>query len=250
MASKLEEATMALLGSGVLAIWNGVEEGADQDFIEWHVLEHIPERVGIPGFLRGRRYIAVDGYPRYFNFYETENPDVLTSSPYRDRLNAPTDWTRQNIARFRDTCRTICSVAATQGLGEGAWIETLRFTNVREPEAFRSSVVSSVVPSILVQPGIVGVHLLEGEAAASQGASTEKTLRGQPDEIADWVLLIEAVEEASLRRVREGTASDRLFREAASTVDIVRGFYRLQFALTKSELDRGSVAPKRWVQTG
>src|SRR5690606_28219746 len=97
MASKLEEATMALLGSGVLAIWNGVEEGADQDFIEWHVLEHIPERVGIPGFLRGRRYIAVDGYPRYFNFYETENPDVLTSSPYRDRLNAPTDWTRQNI---------------------------------------------------------------------------------------------------------------------------------------------------------
>ena len=35
----------------------------------------MPERVGIPGFKRGRRYIAVDGgtRPEYFTLYETES---------------------------------------------------------------------------------------------------------------------------------------------------------------------------------
>jgi len=144
------------------------------------------------------------------------------------------------------TCRTICFVAATQGRGEGAWVETLRFTNSGEPEAFRSGLVGSVIPSILEQPGIIGVHLMVGETAASQGASAEKNLRKQPDEIADWVLLIEAVEEQDLRRNRDGAASDGVFRHAAGEVSAARGIYRLQFALTKSEIDRGVTAPERW----
>ena len=63
---------MALFGRGVLAIWNDITDAAETEFVRWHVREHIPERVGLPGFLRGRRYIAHDGRPKYFNFYETE----------------------------------------------------------------------------------------------------------------------------------------------------------------------------------
>ena len=63
---------MALLGTGVLAIWNGIDPEAEADFVAWHVREHIPERVVLPGFRRGRRYVALDGEPAYFNFYETE----------------------------------------------------------------------------------------------------------------------------------------------------------------------------------
>ena len=237
---------MALMGSGVLAIWNGVEPGADDDFIEWHVLEHIPERVGIPGFLRGRRYIAVDGHPRYFNFYETADPGVLTSPAYKARLDDPTDWTRQNISRFRDTCRTICSVTVSLGRGEGAWIETLRLTADSDPDAFRAALAGSVLPAVLSQTGIVGAHLLQGEAAASQGNSTEKKLRGQPDQIADWIVLIEAVEEQPLRTGRDGAASDAALRNAGAGPEIVRGIHRLQFALTNSELERGATAPVRW----
>ena len=54
---------MALRGKGALAIWNGIADGVDADFIEWHVKEHMPERVGLPGFLSGRRYTAIDGHP-------------------------------------------------------------------------------------------------------------------------------------------------------------------------------------------
>lgn len=49
---------MPLLGKAILAIWNGIAKGADDEFESWHVREHIPERVGLPVSLRGRRYAA------------------------------------------------------------------------------------------------------------------------------------------------------------------------------------------------
>ncbi len=74
---------MALAGRGVLAIWNGIAEEAEADFLAWHVREHIPERVAVPGFLRARRYVALRGEPRYFNFYEHD----VACGPVRPRLS-------------------------------------------------------------------------------------------------------------------------------------------------------------------
>lgn len=51
---------MGLLGSGALAIWNGIAPEAEREFDRWHTYEHIPERMALPGFLRGRRYVADD----------------------------------------------------------------------------------------------------------------------------------------------------------------------------------------------
>jgi hypothetical protein len=103
---------MGLLGKGVLAIWNGIAPEAEEDFVAWHVREHIPERVGLPGFLRGRRYVALDGFPKYFNFYETTTADDLSSAAYRARLDAPTDWTRKvgTPFRWRSKPSTRCEV--------------------------------------------------------------------------------------------------------------------------------------------
>ena len=77
---------MPLAGQGVLAIWNGIEDEAEADFVAWHVREHIPERVAVPGFLRGRRYVAEVGAPKYFNFYETESPETLVAPAYLNRV--------------------------------------------------------------------------------------------------------------------------------------------------------------------
>jgi hypothetical protein len=82
---------MTLVGSAVLAIWNGIAPAVEDDFVASHVREHIPERVGLPSLLRGRRYVAVDAHPKYFNFYETETADDLSSTAYQARLNAPTE---------------------------------------------------------------------------------------------------------------------------------------------------------------
>jgi len=228
---------MALLGTGVLAIWNGIAPSAEDDFVAWHVREHIPERVGLPGFLRGRRYVAIDGTPKYFNFYETTDTSALTSEAYRARLNAPTEWTKRVVAHFTDTSRTVCDVAASFGRGEGAWIETIRLSTAADAKAFKAAIAEKILQPLLSQPGIVGAHLLEGRPTPSQGDTVEKKLRGQPDQVADWIVLTEAVEQTNIGAIRRDTASDDAFMRQGAKPPIERGLYRLQFALTKSELD-------------
>ncbi len=226
---------MPLLGSGVLAIWNGIDPAWDTEFVEWHVREHIPERVGVPGFLRGRRYAAIEGEPTYFNFYETESPAVLTSSAYLARLNAPTEWTRRVIAHFRDTSRTVCDVVASSGVGGGGVIETIRMATTRMPVEFIEAMRREVLAPALASPGVVAVHLLQGRPADSSGKTAEKALRDQPDEVADWILMIEAVEAASLQTLRNAASGSATLERCGVAPGYQRGLYRLQFGMAHSE---------------
>src|SRR5690606_13279244 len=86
------EAPMALAGEGAVAIWHDLAPEGRAAFHAWHGEEHMPERVGIPGFLRGRRYVALSADLEYFNLYEALSPQVLTGADYQSRLNAPTPW--------------------------------------------------------------------------------------------------------------------------------------------------------------
>ena len=100
---------------------------ARADYYEWHLREHMPERVGIAGFRRGRKYIAIEGSPEFFILYEADSPEVLTGQDYLNRLNAPTPWTREVVASFRNVTRAICRVVYSAGIGQGGTMLTLRF---------------------------------------------------------------------------------------------------------------------------
>jgi hypothetical protein len=228
---------MALLGTGVLAIWNGISASAEDDFVSWHVREHIPERVGLPGFLRGRRYVAIDGKPKYFDFYEASDLGVLSSDTYRVHMNAPTEWTKRVVAHFTDTLRTVCDLAASFGRGEGAWVETIRLSASADAGTFKTAIAEKILRPVSEQPGIVGAHLLQGQQTASAGDTAEKKLRAQPDQVADWVVLIEGIEQDALTAIRRDAASNDAFLRQGAKPSIERGLYRLQFALTKPELD-------------
>jgi hypothetical protein len=231
---------MALLGQGVLAIWNGIAAAAEQDFVAWHVREHIPERVALPGFLRGRRYVAVAGRPKYFNFYETDTAAALISPEYLARLDDPTPWTRRVVAQFQETTRTICDVAATIGRGEGGWIETIRLRSARAPDDLGPSLDRKWLAEMAAAPGIVAVHVLRGRPSDSGAGSAEKALRGEPDRVAERVMLVEAVEADCLAALRAGLLADEVLIRRGAAADIERGTYRLQFALTKAALAIGS----------
>lgn len=227
---------MALGGKGVLAIWNGIAAEAEADFVAWHIGEHIPERVAVPGFLRGRRYVAERGTPKYFNFYETETPEVLVSPDYLARLNAPSPWTQRVVRHFRETSRTICHVAQSRGLGDGAFVATLRLAASGERAAFLAR-LGMMMDELQAAPSIVAVHLLEGQGGGG-GATAEKALRGEPDQTADWILLVEAVEAAPLEAALAEHASVRALSSVASGYDPARdcGIYRLQYGLAKPQL--------------
>lgn len=222
---------MALLGQGVLAIWNGIADGAEDEFVRWHVREHIPERVGLPGFLRGRRYVAEDGQPKYFNFYETAAADALQSPVYRERLNNPSGWTRRVVKDFRDTIRTICDVTASFGRGDGAYVEAIRLGAAEDDGAFGNT-LQSLLRAAIDTDGIVAAHLLRGHRLAG-GGTAESALRSQPDGRAAWIVLIESVDAAPLHGLRQTVLADRALRDG----DFARGIYRLQYALNKTELN-------------
>ena len=64
---------------GILAIFNDCALGREAEFEDWFQGEHLIERLSVPGFLFGRRHQAISGACGYFNFYLTEEPEVLTS---------------------------------------------------------------------------------------------------------------------------------------------------------------------------
>src|SRR6201997_2495533 len=88
---------------GILAIFNNVAPGREDEFEAWFQHEHLAERIAVPGFLFGRRHEAIAAQPRYFNFYVTRSAAVLNSAAYLERLDAPTALTRTVMSEiFKD----------------------------------------------------------------------------------------------------------------------------------------------------
>jgi hypothetical protein len=74
-----------LMGQGALVNWGGVVAEQEDDYNMWHSREHMPERLAVPGFRRGRRGVAVDGTAealKYFMMYEAVDADIFVSAPY------------------------------------------------------------------------------------------------------------------------------------------------------------------------
>jgi hypothetical protein len=226
---------MSLAGSGVVAIWNGIEAHARAEFYEWHTREHMPERVGIAGFLRGRRYIALSGTPEYFTLYETENLQVLTGADYTARLNDPTPWTRKCVAAFTDVERALCEVAASLGHAQGGLMMTLRYDVLAGSQTLqRDWLVGQALPALLRQPGICGAHLCLADAGASTLLTEEKKVRPHAAIVPNWVVLVEcASERADIEAACAELLPDSGFTAAGSSAAPLRGLYLLQNSVSR-----------------
>ncbi|MFA6266421.1 MAG: hypothetical protein WC670_12010 [Pseudolabrys sp.] len=184
---------MSIFGHGVVAIWNGIAPEGREQFYEWHDREHMPERAGIPGFIRGRRYIATYGRPEYFTLYEAESPEVLSGQDYFNRLNNPTPWTKSTVTSyFRDTSRGVCRLKFSQSCGDGGYLITLQFgPQEDQDDKLERALRHNVLPPVIDIPGVVGVHLCIADRAASDVETAER--KGRKVEIPKWLILIEAV---------------------------------------------------------
>ena len=72
----------AMLGDAAVIVWNDVSDEGRSRFYAWHDREHIPERLAIPGFRRGRRYIRPGHSPEWLTLYEASDLAVVTSPAY------------------------------------------------------------------------------------------------------------------------------------------------------------------------
>jgi hypothetical protein len=77
--------------------------GEDREFDAWYAEEHVPLRMGVPGFLSAVRGYAVQGEPSHLVIYYLESREVLSTPEYQDVKNNPSPLTAhmlKNVAAF------------------------------------------------------------------------------------------------------------------------------------------------------
>ena len=186
---------MALLGNGLLAVWNDVAPEFEARFNGWYRDEHLAERVGLPGFRRGRRYRRLDGgqAPAYGALYETDTPEAMASAAYRARLDDPTPLTREALAQFRNMHRSVCRVETSLGRGVGGVLAALRPADEAAARRF-----AATLPAVLDEPGVMAAHLCAAAPELTRNDSAESRVRAAPDTIDAWLALVEASDAEAL----------------------------------------------------
>jgi hypothetical protein len=183
---------------GILAIWNDCRAGREAEFEAWFQGEHLLERLAVPGFLFGRRHQAISGACGYFNFYLVEQPAVLTSKPYLERLDHPTPMTRKVMSEiFINMNRTICHRTLRRGGFRGAYAVTARFDVAPDMSA-----LTALAESLVQDAGVASCEIWSAVDPAGQPVSMEEKLRGGDKKI-KACLMVDTLRQADAEKLGE-----------------------------------------------
>ncbi len=205
-----------MLGQAAVAMWWDVAPEMRAEWEDWHSSEHMPERLAIPGFLRGTRWVAFSGEPSYFVSYEVAQLATITSGAYLERLNNPSPWSRRMMPHHRNMVRSLCALRAGWGGGLPQALATVRFS----PRA-------GALPKLPRRKGLTGAHLLESQPMAGAPQTAEQNIRGG-DGAADWVLLVGGYDVEAVRTA----VADELDAQPERIV----GLYRPAYSLSSGEI--------------
>jgi hypothetical protein len=219
---------MPIAGKGMLLTSMDIDEAHEADFNRWYDREHLEERVAIEGFVEARRYVAIEGAPKYLSLYSTETFEVLDSPRYREALANQTVWSKANIARFKNMIRGVARITISRGKGRGAVLGIVRFRPAPGNEhQLRSALREAFDPA--THDGIISMHLIENDSTLS------KPLTDNPSASAaasDWFGLIDATDATPAH-----TAVRRLINDAGFNSEVISsGVYRLLWNIAKTDI--------------
>ena len=181
-------------GSGVLAVWNDCATGSEETYEKWYQTEHLPERLGVPGFKRGRRYQALEGSPEYFTWYEVESPSVLRSAEYINCLSNPTPWTKQIMSGvFLNASRTVCKRHIIAGELFGSFAMTIRLEADASDQEIQETVKAAYDPARVAR-----IEKWSADEKPGDEAKAEEQIRG-PDEKIKICFILETIREEDAR---------------------------------------------------
>ena len=225
---------MPLLGSAAMLLSFDVEADAIEEHDRWHTHEHLPERLSIPGFRRGTRWVAVEGAPRYMVLYEVESLATLASQAYLARLNDPTPWTSRIMPHYRGMRRGLCSVLGSFGYGQGGDAALIRFTPLESRTAeLQRWLLEEALPRIPRTGGLGSAHLLQGAQAAAM--TNEQRIRGADRGVDSAVIVTGYDGKAVAEHARALLAAGGLPDRGAS--DSSFALYRCSYTLASIEFD-------------
>jgi hypothetical protein len=209
-----------------------IDAGAIDEHDRWHTHEHLPERLSIPGFRRGTRWIATEGGPRYMVLYEVASLETLASEPYLARLNNPTPWTASMMPHYRGMTRGLCAVLGSYGRGQGGAAALIRFTTEENRAAsLRRWLLEEALPGVPQLPGLGSAHLLQGAQAAAM--TNEQRIRGADRAVAS-ALILSGYDRSAVAECAKKLSDDGGDRGAS---DLSRALYGMSYSLAHAEVD-------------
>jgi hypothetical protein len=207
-------------GAGFLAIWSDIEPKALTDYRHWLTREHTTERVTTKGFLAVRVFRAERSEPnRFFILYELQAPEVLDGPDYLARLNAPSPWSQRIMPQLGNFIRGGGVMTARAGRGEGSTIAALRFEHLPEQP-------QRLADAIAALDGIAAVQIGATDHARTSVPTAEKGMRQQEGCFAG-LLIIEALDEASLRSALRAAAEIAPHTIPGGEPEVYRGMFAL-----------------------
>jgi hypothetical protein len=219
-----------MLGKAAVAMWWDVAPEVRAEWEEWHTVEHMPERLAIPGFLRGTRWVAVSGEPSYFVLYEVKELASLTGGAYLERLNNPTPSSLRMMPHHRNMVRSQCRVAASRGGVVARHALTVRLSPAAGGAGELQSFLGSIASELAARPGLVGAHVLRHEAPAI-ATTKEQEIRDNADRSADHVFVACGYEASALQKLSASHLSAERLSEHGAGPGTVAGLYTLSCSL-------------------
>jgi len=226
---------MALLGKGAVAMWWDIAPEHRAEFEDWHTHEHFPERMGIPGFLRGARWGDANGGDGFFVMYELDAYETLTSPGYLSRLNAPTPWSTKMMPHHRNMVRSQCRVLESVGGGISRHALTVRLSPDEGADPRLRACLRDLAKILAGRKGTAAGHLLHTQTPKI-AATTEQKIRGGADGAADWIFIANGYDRAALEVLARAELGDEALAAAGAKPGAVRGLYSLSQTNTAADV--------------
>jgi len=231
----LEAATVAVLGTAVLAMWWDIAPEVRADFENWHAHEHFPERLSVSGFRRATRWSSADSGEGMFVMYELDGFEVLASPDYTSRLNSPTPWSIRLMPHHRNMVRSQCHVLESEGAVAARHAFTTRLSPAPEQGERLRAAVRNLGADVRMRPGLVGLHLLRHETPDIP-ATTEQQIRGNADRVADWVIVASGYERNALDLLQSGDLAEPALQAMGAAPGAEQHMYTLAYSATSADV--------------
>jgi hypothetical protein len=143
------------------------------EFHDWYDLEHIPERLRVPGFLNAERWIDEANPNIHVATYDLDSPAVLSSPPYLEVGGANQSvWTKrvtgmcQRIMRYEGEQLVPGNLTAAPGAG-ALLVASMNIDPAVEAE-FSEWYDTEHVPQLAAVPGVLSARRYRASDTGSE----------------------------------------------------------------------------------
>ncbi len=223
--------------NALLLLWNDIEVARTEEYERWHTLEHVPERVWVPGYVSGTRYTSADdAFSKYFTVYELENIDSLASREYQELVEKPTPWSTSMRLSFSGFLRKTGPVVAGAGvsLGSVACAVRMVWDGAAAPEGPAMQAIAGRVLSEGAGHGVARCRIMRVQTVGPQAFSN---VDAAPAGV-EFVCVVEALHGRSMASLAAGVHAAMASEKVPAPLWAHHSLYELSSSVMHSDVAR------------